>query len=132
MRDPVVQCVGPERGIGFGSHHTAVVQEAEFFHHDELRVPSDTQEGDADSPQLVQRDACESVDDVGHAGKLVEPVLYRCIVRPPQLWLLVSAGISRKVNSDLSDFNCSRDGVDGYLVSVIPQLLRISVVRVLV
>ena len=91
VRDPVVERVRPQGRVGLRRDHAAVVQEAELLHHDELRVPSDSQERHAHSPQLIQWDTREPVYDVRHAGELVEPVLYRRVVRPPQLWLLVTA-----------------------------------------
>lgn len=92
--NPVVQCVWPERRIGFGCNHTAVVQESELLHHDELCVPSNSQEGNSHSSQLVQRNTSEFIDDVSHACKLVEPVLECCVERPPQLRLSVTAEVT--------------------------------------
>lgn len=119
VRDPVVhgerpQWVGVRLASLRGRNHGRVIEEAKLFHHHHLGVPADPQEGHANAAQVVQRDARKLVDYVGHACKLVEPVLHCGVESPPELRLLVG------------------DRVDGYFVAVVPEFLHVTVVGVLV
>lgn len=90
MRNTIVERVRPQRRIRLRSHHRRIVQEAELFHHDELRVPADAKERHTSATNFVQRNAGKLVNDVGHSGKLIEPIFDRGVKSPPQFRLFVT------------------------------------------
>ena len=75
VRNSVIQRVRPDGWVTGGCRHRRVVDEAELFHHKELTVPADAQEGYADTTNLFHAHTGEFVDDVSLAHHLVEPVL---------------------------------------------------------
>lgn len=83
VRHFVVERVGPKGRIAERRGHTGVVNETEFLHHQELAVPADAQEWNADAADVLHGHVGETVDDVGLADHLVEPVFNCCVSRPP-------------------------------------------------
>lgn len=90
VRHLVVERVGPQGWIAERSRHAGVVHEAKFFHHEKLAVPADSQKWNADSADIFHVNSSESVNDVGLADHLIEPVLNSGVGRPPILWLSVT------------------------------------------
>lgn len=100
VRHLVVERVGPQGRIAERSGHAGVVHEAKFFHHEKLAVPTDSQKWNADSADILHVNSSESVNDIGLADHLIEPVLNSGVSRPPILWLPMTLISKWRNNSD--------------------------------
>ena len=74
------------------------------------RSPSDSQKRYSRAPNFIQWNAGKFMDYIRHSCELIEPILDGRIERPPKFVVTM------------------RDRVDGDLVSIIPELLNMSVV----
>lgn len=87
----VIESVGPQWWVAGRCRHGRVVNETEFFHHEELAVPSDAQERHTQTTYVLHMDASKTVDDVSLAHHFVEPVFNGGVVGPPVLRTTMSA-----------------------------------------
>lgn len=60
-------------------------------YHDKLCIPANTKEGHSSTSQFIKWNARKSIDNVGHTGKLIEPVFHGSVESPPQLGASMSA-----------------------------------------
>ncbi len=87
VRHLVVERVGPKRWITERCRHAGVVDEAEFFHHEKLAVPADSQKWNADSADILHMNSSEAIDDIGLTDHFIKPVLDGGVSRPPIFWV---------------------------------------------
>ena len=68
MRNLVVECVWPDGRIRHRGGDGAVVHEAKLFHHEELPVPADAEEGHPHATDVLHVDTAESGKDIRIKG----------------------------------------------------------------
>ena len=118
MRSLIIEGVRPNRRMGRRRYEGWIVDEAELRHHEELAVPSQTEERYSQTFKMFDRfnnpmvtiislwwtlyfhtshvfqsHTGEPIDDVGLSDHLVEPVLERRVLHPPILRAPMAADI---------------------------------------
>lgn len=83
VRHFIIKRVRPDGRVAQRCCHARIVNKAEFFHHQELTVPADTQERYADSANVFHVNVGEAVNDVRLADHLIKPVFDCSVSRPP-------------------------------------------------
>lgn len=82
----VVQGIRPKRRIGVRGHHGGIVNESELLHHEELTIPTNSEERNTHTTDLLHAHSGKLVDDVSLAHHFIKPVFDRRVLGPPHLW----------------------------------------------